>query len=83
MKVIAVIEQEEVIYSSPELATKPDPGPPAPAGSRGWIAAPPRNAGPRELTYEPVYDLPVRLPVARRRQTGRTQTGALPWADPV
>ncbi len=48
MKVIAVIEQGEVIYRILAHLHLLAPG----DGSR----APPRNAGPRELTYEPVYD---------------------------
>mgnify|MGYP001561554084 CR=1 FL=1 len=36
MKVIAVIEDEEVIYRSAELATKPNPFPLEAPVSRGW-----------------------------------------------
>jgi hypothetical protein len=43
MKVIAVIEQEEVIYRSAELATKPDPG--SPRVPRGWLQG--MDRGPR------------------------------------
>ncbi len=43
--------------------------------------APPKRAGLRELSYQPIFDLPVRLPVRGRTQTGRTQTGALPQME--
>lgn len=48
MKVIAVIEQEEVIYRILAHLHLLAPG----DGSRSS----PRNAGLRELTYEPCYD---------------------------
>jgi hypothetical protein len=56
MKVIAVIEDEEVIYRVLAHLTllAPGDGPRAPPLS-GRSASPAR-AGPRELTYEPCYD---------------------------
>ena len=52
MKVIAVIEDEEVIYRSAEFATKPRA---PPRSVRAGFASPATPAS-RELSYEPIHD---------------------------
>jgi hypothetical protein len=81
MKVLAPIEDEEGISRilSHLNLLAPGDGPRGPPRGTFSGSASPACARPRELTYEPVYDLPVRrLPVPR--QTG-TQTGDLPGPD--
>jgi hypothetical protein len=56
MKVIAVIEDEEVMYRilSHLNLLSPGDGPRAPP--RSVVSGSPASAEPRELTYEPYYD---------------------------
>ncbi len=93
MKVIAVIDQGEVIYRILAHLHLLPPGdrsraPPTGAGSglpvrcRTQTGAP-ASVGLRELIYEPVYDLPAAsacLPSLGDRQA---QAGDLPWAEPA
>jgi hypothetical protein len=56
MKVIAVIEDEEVIYRILAHLNLLAPGDGPRAPPLNGRSASPASAGPRELTYEPCYD---------------------------